>query len=907
MIERIYQPSNTNTEFPSQKKSTSSKNKDWVVSCIEGAESLTLFSNFEIRQNYYNKKKNYDLANDILDIKDVEKICSPLGLDITTFPATMQNYPLANPKIKLLVGEEMKRKFEWRVRSSNPHTINEKEEKQKEELLSFVQEQIISENKGLDEQQMKLKLQDINKKFKYSYQDYREKMASDILTFFWKEQNLQEKFSKGFEDALIASEEIYRVDIIAGQPEVAKCNPLNIFTYGTGESPYVDDADIIIEDSYVPVGKVIDEFYEYLKPIDITNLEDRNGTATSGGTRGTGDTLNYKNTFPTLHASTFLSDPIEINSVDSRNRFGGFYDEAGNIRVTRVVWKSRRKIGKLSYFDEMGDSQETIVDENYPIDAEMGETIEWLWINEYWEGTRVGKDLYLKIQPRPVQFRSLNNLSRCSSGYVGTAYNINSSRARSLFDQMKPYQYLYNIFMYRTELAFAKYKGPIMEINAAAIPDEWELDKWLYYAEVMGYAIMDPFNESKKGGSTGTLAGSMNTVGGKILSDDSIGNYIQSNIQMLSYIEQQLGSISGVSAQRQGQIEQRELVGNVERAVTQSSHITEPWFRTHEHVKLRVMQMVLETAKYCFREETDKRFAYVLDDMSTNLLKVDGSKIAEEDFTIFINNSGKDAEFEQSLKQLAHAGLQNDKLNFGDIIKVFSANNLTDMAKSIEDAEERKMQEVQQAEQAQKEHEQQMAQQAAAAQEKMQQMQIENREDEQASKLEEIRIKGEEDRLTLILQSELDSGKEINQIFMEEAKMRSAEKIKEKELALKEKDSEANRKLKEKESSSNISLKQREMDNKITQLRQEGAKKRKLEQEESRKKLAMDKQIKGEESKTKQEISNKELDIKDKIADKELTLKEKIAKREIALKEETAKKELAIKARMAASSNNNSK
>jgi hypothetical protein len=341
--------------------------------------------------------------------------------------------------------------------------------------------------------------------------------------------------------------------------------------------------------------------------------------------------------------------------------------------------------------------------------------------------------------------------------------------------------------MYRTELAFAKYKGPIMEINAGMIPDDWELDKWLYYAEVMGYALMDPFNESKKGGSEGTLAGSMNTVGGKILSDDSIGNYINANIQMLSYLEKQIGNISGVTEQRQGQIEQRELVGNVERSVTQSSHITEPWFKTHEHVKLRVLEVLLETAKFCYREDTDVTVNYVLDDMSSQVLKIDGKLLNEADYTLFINNAGRDQEFEQSLKQLAHAGLQNDKLNFADVIKVFSANNLTDMAKAIEDAEERKRMELEEQQRQQQEHEQQMAQEAQAAQERMEQMVIENREDEQAARIDEIRVKGEEERSTMMLKYQLESGNEVDTSYIEESKLIIEERIKEKELKLKEK------------------------------------------------------------------------------------------------------------------------
>ncbi len=892
MIKRITEPTAKTNKFPSQKKATSAKGPNWGVSCIEGAENLALFADYDIRQSYYNKKKNYDLANDIIDMKDVEKVCSPLGLEMSSFPATMQNYPLANPKIKLLLGEEMKRKFEYRVRSTNPHTINGREDARKNALVQYAT-QMIQEDKEFSEEQIKNKLQNINKYHKYSYQDMREKMASDILQFFWKEQDLKMKFSRGMEDALIAGEEIYRIDIVAGQPAVTKCNPLNIFTYGTGESPYVDDADIVIEDSYVSVGKVIDEFYEFLKPTDIQKLEERWNSGT--GSRGKGDTLNYKNFFPQLQVSTFTQDPITVDTSENKNRFGGYWDEAGNIRVTRVVWKSRRKVGKLSYTDRFGDTQTTIVDENYKVDSELGETIEWLWVNEYWEGTRIGKDLYVKIQPRPVQFRSTNNLSKCGSGYVGTAYNINASRARSLYDQMKPYQYLYNIFMYRTELAFAKYKGPIMEINAAAIPDEWKIEDWIYYAEVMGYALMDPFNESKKGNSEGTMAGSMNTVGGKILSDNSISSYIESNIQMLNYLEQQIGSISGVSQQRQGQIETRELVGNVDRAVTQSSHITEPWFNTHDHVKLRVLEALLETAKYCFKEETDKRVQYVLDDMSTHVLKIDGAALNECDYTVFINNAAKDMEFEQSLKQLAHAGLQNDKLNFADVIRVFSSNNLTDMSKAIEGAEERKQQEMREAEEAQKKHEQEMAQHQQEAAKQLQEMHIENREDEQASRLEEIRIKGEEDRATLVLQSQIDQGKELDNMWLEEQKIRSQEKLKEKELDIKNKESERTSRLKEKEMNRNAELKRREIESNIRLKRLESEKARKLEEEKTKKNLALQEKLKAEEGKTKKTIATKDGKVKEEIAKEQMALKTKEVTHAMKLKEEESKKELELR------------
>jgi hypothetical protein len=46
-----------------------------------------------------------------------------------------------------------------------------------------------------------------------------------------------------------------------------------------------------------------------------------------------------------------------------------------------------------------------------------------------------------------------------------------------------------------------------------------------------------------------------------------------------------------------GSISTSELVGNVERSVVQSSHITEPLFWVHNQCKRHALNMLLNTAK----------------------------------------------------------------------------------------------------------------------------------------------------------------------------------------------------------------------------------------------------------------------------------------------------------------------
>ena len=201
-------------------------------------------------------------------------------------------------------------------------------------------------------------------------------------------------------------------------------------------------------------------------------------------------------------------------------------------------------------------------------------------------------------------------------------------------DRIKPYSYLYDIFMYRTELAFAKAKGIIAELNISMVPEGWDLDKWMYYMDVMGFYMVNPFSEVKEGAAKGKLAGMFNTVGGRTM-DLSLGNYIQQHIAMLQYIEEQIGQVSGVPRQREGHTEQRDAVRNVQQTIIQSSFITERWYMVHDSIKVRVLEALLEAAKQAWRGKS-KKMQYVLDDLSTVFINIDDDFTSSE-YGIYIS------------------------------------------------------------------------------------------------------------------------------------------------------------------------------------------------------------------------------------------------------------------------------
>ena len=122
------------------------------------------------------------------------------------------------------------------------------------------------------------------------------------------------------------------------------------------------------------------------------------------------------------------------------------YDIAGNLRVLRVFWKSKRCIKKVKSFDpETGEEIINFYPENYNASPELGEEEQKLWINQAWEGVKIGSDIYVNMRPRIVQYNSVSNPSRCHFGIVGSVYNLNESKPFSLVDMTKPISFKFRL------------------------------------------------------------------------------------------------------------------------------------------------------------------------------------------------------------------------------------------------------------------------------------------------------------------------------------------------------------------------------------------------------------------------------------------------------------------------------
>ena len=757
--------------LPPQQLPFNKKNKVWRKKHLDWADSKTFFNYSLVRKSVIHKKINYDLLNGKLHMTDLELILNPENIRAGFIPDRIQHYPIMNSKLNILRGEESKRVFDYRVVVTNPNAISEIENNKKEEL--FQRLKTLISNTSQSEEEFNQELEKLNDYYIYEWQDMREIRANALLNHYIKEYNIPFLFNTGFMDAMAVGEEMYQCDIVGGEPTIERLNPLKVRIFKSGYSNKIEDADMIIIEDYWSPGKVIDTYYDVLSKKDIEYIEklpDHVGQAAVDSMDNVDERYGYVNNNMVgeeISTDGFYFDPFNLFSDSTSNSLLP-YDLAGNLRVLRVYWKSRRRIKKVKSYDpETGEEVYNFYPETYIINKDAGEEEQIFYINEAWEGTKIGTDIYVNMRPRVIQYNRLSNPSRCHFGIIGSIYNLNDSRPFSLVDMMKYHNYYYDVIHDRLNKMMAKNWGKILKLDLAKVPKGWDVEKWMYYAKANGLAVEDSFKEGNIGAATGKLAGALNNASSGVI-DAEFGNSIQYLINLLEFIKMEMSEIVGITKQREGQISNRETVGGVERATLQSSHITEWLFIQHEDVKRRVLECFLENIKISLKGR-NKKFQYILSDATMKIMDIDGDEFAEADYGLVVDNGKGTQELSQKLDMLAQAALQNQTLSFSTIMKLYSSSSLAEKQRFVEKDERNIQERNTQAQQQQLEAQQQIAQ------IEMEQKQAELEQREQAN------IRDNETKI-MIAQIQANNKNDdgiVEQEFSEEAKASLMEKIRE--------------------------------------------------------------------------------------------------------------------------------
>lgn len=687
--------------FPAQKLPMSKKTQAWKEACVDyvvGAGDSGFGGNGRSRSD--EMQTYYDLYNSIYNEKDLKYVTNPFKQD-DGFPAMAQDYNIIKPYVDQLLGEETKRPFNFHPQRTSDIAASELQEKAKEMLMDYIQATIASklspEQAARYEQALATgEIQTPEAIAKYLQKDYKdiaETEAYHALQFLKRKLNLTHEFYKGWKDALIGGEEIYYVGVINGDPYVERVNPMYFDYEHSLDLEFIDDAAWCRRKMIMSATEIYDRFYDKMSERQLNELleliDQRPGAGNNPEIRKT--SIDYESI--KLHKiNSFTDNPFDID----------------HIVVYHCCWKSFKKIGFVTLLNpETGEVEEFQVDEDYKVTG-TEQSVEWDWIIEVWEGYRIGDDMYIGIQPIEYQHISADNPNSQKLPYTGVVYNNTNSKPRSLVSMMKPLQYMYIVVWYRLELALSRDKGKVAVMDITQIPKSMNIDvnKWMHYLSALGVAFINPYDEGWDiPGREGGKPSQFNQLSSW---DLTMSNVIAEYIQLMQKIEDMVAKLTGITPQRQGQIAPSELVGNTNTAVSMSYHITEPWFWNHNQVKRRVLTMLLNTSKAAWKNS--KRYLnYILDDATRAFVQL-SDNFFYEDMDIFVDDSTKNQQYIDQLKQLLQPAMQNGA-SLLDIAEIITLDNMSMIKNRLEEIEQKRMEQMQQQQQAEQQAQQQMAEQ----------------------------------------------------------------------------------------------------------------------------------------------------------------------------------------------------
>jgi hypothetical protein len=644
-------------------------------------------------------------------------------------PAYVKMYSIITTPVNELVGEISKRPDTFRVKAFDDDSKAEELQFKTDTLQQYVvgqaKQQIITKaamaGEEIDPEELEQMTMEQVKDQLDSYTSVAEKWANHILTCQKAEFNLKEKSEDAFRDMLISAREFYHIyednSKLGFNIEVA--NPKNTWFLTTPDRKWISDPTGRAQGAYAAGTVQVMELSEIIESIpDLTkeeidhlrsSLQDYGLINVRESNLGNPDAIPGQDsvmydTFDPLVLQTRMI--IESEMKENNDGLKDFLGLTNNVSsfgykyvVVRSYWISKRKIGKLIYIDEMGNEQSMLVDENYKSGTiPTQQSLEWGWINEWYQGTKIGPDIY-HIKPYKL-------LNYCP--IIGTTYEVKNTEAKSLVDLMKPFQVLYNVCMNQLYKLLEKEVGKVqlMSIRHIPIPKDGDaqdaLDMWEMEARNRGVVFIDDSPENLKAPSSFNQFTSL---------DLTRTQEIQARYTLAQQLKSECWELVGMSRQRMGDISASESATGTNAAMQQSYSQTEPLFVAHEYVMGQLYQAIIDAALYVESSKPESTLSYITNEGESAFVQVNGSDLKFRDLKVFLTNRPEDQQMFNELRQLAQAVIQNGGTLY-DVIELYSTKSMREMKKTFKDLRDRQM--AQQDQQMQLQQQQQEAQQKQA-------------------------------------------------------------------------------------------------------------------------------------------------------------------------------------------------
>lgn len=701
-------------------------------------KTLDYFASIAFQQYNQNEEtftKNYKLLKGFIDRKDFweDDSTSPVKSMIdtmvqdTSLPAYVKHYSILNPPINSMLGELSSRTDNSRVKAFDDDSKSEELQVKTEFLQSYIQAKIQQKVAAdLQKQGYEPSTDEYNKhlaeltneqiqEYMTSYTSLGERWANHILSALKIGFGIREKSQDSFRDLLVTSREYFHIytdkSKIGFNVEVT--NPKNAWFLTIPDEKYTKNAYASGTIKVMELSDILERYELSLEEIDYLRNQAKGFYLEGMGVRQsnllntkTGDASVTYDVYDPLIAKYKMLEESQMLAEHQLDTYLGLnqtgYSTYGSkFIVVHCYWKSKKKIGKLLFLDETGQQQSILVDESYKkIPTEI--SIEWTWINQWWQGVKIGPHIYTDF--KPLQILDYSPL-------IGVIHEGKNSPAKSLIDLMKPYQTLYDIALNQLFLLLKKDKGVVFVTSLRHIPKPRDGDYQdaieLWEAEAMerGIIFVDDSPENLKG------AGSFAQTGRHDLSRH---NEIQARYNLAVALKNECWELVGFSRERLGSIAASQTATGTQAALTRSFTQTEPIFIAHEYLLNQLYQAIIDVAQYTESQNPNSIISYITNEGENAFIQVTPTDIKLKDFQVYITNTAEDRRLFEELRGLAQPMLQNGVSPY-EISILYSTNSIRQMKDIF-----RKLKEKQEAFQEQQvEMQQQQLKQADEAQKNM--------------------------------------------------------------------------------------------------------------------------------------------------------------------------------------------
>lgn len=616
-------------QLPDQKIKESLKDEIWHMNHIDSYLYQTVreshLSRREEQQKAYN---NYYCLN----VSDKKHITHPHGFYLGV---PYEQYPLIESKIDQLIGEYLARKLKKKT-----YVINKRAKTAKlDAMFSDISEEILREaNKDFEtdlgfvpgtENPEKELPQDIEEFYSKDYKTVSEQVSDDVLKQVFDVKGQGKKIKQVLTDFLITEEGHIIISEENGHPCLLRVSPFDIET----------DLDPNEEININQTARLFRRFYsknELINTFDLTDEEE----------------LSINNMFNSFSMGT----PYTSSFMRGKEKYFTQINQEWFVLVTEMKWKSKKKMRVKSFINEKnGKEIFSILPEEYK--KRKGDNIKTIWIDQKRFCIMAGPNICLDFGIDLEKYSRIDNIKSDSLDIVSIVRNYPNSQGviRSVAKKLEQLQDFASEVLYEIRLAARRNPGKVFIYDTAQTPKQFlktgsgptafdsAMSRVQHHIKKDQMIMINSHDKNVRNSFNQFTAVDMSNRG-----------FIQEMSELLMLIEDLASKFVGISPQREGQVQQYETTGGIERAVTQSTARTEIYFKPFDWFMEKVMEKVLMKAKYVYEENQISQ--YIFGDLKSKFFKI-YPEFFQDDIGVYIGDSSLEQKRKMIIDQAATQSL----------------------------------------------------------------------------------------------------------------------------------------------------------------------------------------------------------------------------------------------------------